>query len=336
MRFSVVLKALVLLYMVSAVAVPLCSANAFRNLEEGGQAPDFTLKDTQGNDVTLSGYTGKVVVALFFRPDQEKSHDAMADLQKVHAKYASKGVVVLGIMPEPGQKAKLAEEMEHEKVTYTVLLDDGKAAYGGWGVFLYPTTGILGKDGRLFRHIPSHNRKYADTVEGNVRLALGEINEGQLNELLNPKEIERLSPEQKKAERHMMLGQRMVERKLLDRAAHEYEQAVEADPSLAAARVAYGFVLLKMGDPAKAKEHFAKAVEQDPKVDDGKTGLGAAEVAAGELDKGIATLEDALKLNTKPARAHFELGKAYEKKGAADKASENYRKAAEELGGAAW
>lgn len=336
MRFPVVLKALVLMYMLSTVAVPLCSANAFRNLEEGGQAPDFTLKDAQGNDVTLSGLAGKVVVVLFFRPDQEKSHDAMADLQKVQNKYASKDVVVLGVMPEPEQKAKLAEEVAQEKLTYTMLMDDGKAAYGGWGVFLYPTTAVLGRDGKLLRHIPSHNRKYADTVEGNVRLALGEINEGQLNELLNPKAIERLSPEQKKAERHMMLGQRMVERKLLDRAAHEYEQAVESDPTLAEARVAYGFVLLKLGEFDKAKENFAKAVELNPKVDDGKTGLGAAEVAAGELDKGIGTLEDALKLNTKPARAHFELGKAYEKKGAADKASEHYKKAAEELGGAAW
>jgi Tfp pilus assembly protein PilF len=70
----------------------------------------------------------------------------------------------------------------------------------------------------------------------------------------------------------------------------------------------------------------------DPKVDDARTGLGASFVAQQQVDKGIEVLTDALKLNPKPARAYFELGRAYEKKGAFDKASEHYRKALEALG----
>jgi len=304
---------------------------AFRNLNEGQPVRGFTMKDTAGNDVALSNYSGKVVVAVFFRPDQDASQKALADLQKVYDKYASKGVVFLAITPELEQENKIRELVDKEKIKYPILLDAGRKVYGDWGVFLYPTTGILDRETKLFKHVPSHNRAYADTVEAYVRLCLGEINQEQLNAILNPKELAELTPEQKKAQRHMNLAGRMVERKLYDKAAEEYAQAIESDPALVEAHVKYGFVLLKAGNPAKAKENFTKALELDPKAQDAEAGLGSSEVALGNVDKGIEVLEGALKLNTKPARTHYELGVAYEKKGALDKAAENYRKAVEAL-----
>jgi thioredoxin-dependent peroxiredoxin len=39
-------------------------------LKEGDNAPDFTAKDDQGNDITLSGFRGKKV-ALFFYPKDD-------------------------------------------------------------------------------------------------------------------------------------------------------------------------------------------------------------------------------------------------------------------------
>lgn len=307
-------------------------ALAFRNVSEGQPVPVFSLKDTNGNTVSMSDFAGKAVVVIFFKPDQDHSVSALADLEKMQPKLAPKGVVTLGIMSEMDQQAKLKEVMQDKKITFPVLLDDGRKAYGAWGAFLYPTTGIVDKQGKLAVQVPSYNRKYAETVEGNVRVVNGEITKEQLAELLNPKEKEQMSPERKKAERHMMLADKLVERKMYDKAAGELSQAVEADPSLAEARVRYGFILLKLGDPVKAKENFDKAIETNPKVDDARTGLGACYVASQQVDKGIEVLTDALKMNPKPARAHFELGKAYEKKGTFDKAAEHYRKSLEALG----
>jgi tetratricopeptide (TPR) repeat protein len=321
--------------MVSTVFIIAGAAHgalAFRNASEGQPTPGFSLKDMAGNTVSLSDFAGKVVVVVFFKPDQDNSVAALADLQKLQPRLSPKGVVTLAIISETDEKAKLKEVMDAQKITFPVLLDEGRKAYGAWGVFLYPTTGVIDKDGKLAAQVPSHNRKYAETVEGNARLALGEITKEQLAEALNPKEKEQMSPERKKAERHMMLAGKLIERKLYDKAAEELSNAVAADPDMAEARVRYGFILLKLGDPVKAQENFTKAVEIDPKVDDAKTGLGACYVAQQEVDKGIEVLTDALKLNTKPARAYFELGRAYEKKGAFDKASEHYRKALEALG----
>ncbi|MGA2192915.1 MAG: tetratricopeptide repeat protein [Nitrospirota bacterium] len=306
------------------------AALAFRNVTEGQPVPGFTLKDLAGNDISLSSFAGKVVVVTFFKPDQEFSVRALKDLVKMQAKLGSK-VVILAIMPEMNQQEKLKELVEKEKVTFPVLLDEGRKTYGAWGAFLYPTTGIVDKEGRLAVQVPSHNWKFEETVEGNVRLALGEINKEQLAGELNPKQNEEISPARQKAENHIALARKLMERKMTDKAAAELAQAVEADPTMAEAKVEYGFLLLMQGDAVRAQENFSKAAEQNPRLEDAKTGLGASYVAQGQVDKGIEVLNDALKLNPKPARTHFELGKAYEKKGAPDKAAEHYRKALEEL-----
>jgi len=326
-------KALLLSFLVLfAVTEP---ASGFRNVKEGQPAPGFTMKDTAGKDVSLSDSAGKVVVVIFVRADQN-SEKALADLQKISDKYAQKGVTVMGILSETNQLNQMTEVIAKEKITFPVLIDEGRQTYGAWGTFLYPSTGVLDKQGMLLKHVSSWSRNYLDDVEGNVRLALGEISKEHLEEILNPKDKEKMSPELKKAERHMLAGQRMVERKLFDKAADEYAQAVEADPNFAEAKVRYGFLLLKTGDVPKATELFKKAVELEPKNEDAAAGLGASMVAAGEVDKGIEMIEASLKTNTKPARAHFELGKAYEKKGAFDKAALHYKKAVEDLSGGAW
>ena len=312
------------------------SDHPFKNINIGEAVPGFTLKDTNGSDVSLASYKGKVTLVLFVRPDQKNSQSAMADLQKLMDKYGPKGLAVVAMTPETQQATELKDVVEKEKITYPALLDEGKKVYGEWGAFLFPTTAVLDKEGKMIMPIPSYNRTYPDVMEGYVQYALGEIGKEQLDAIVNPKGSVRLTPEQKNAERHMMLGQRMIDRKLIDKAAEEYGQAVESDPTLVDAHIKYGYVLLKLGDSAKALEQFTKALELDPKAEEASTGLGSVQVSTGNFDKAIEVLEANIKTNPKPARAHYELGVAYEKKGVFDKAAEHYKKAAEELGGIIW
>jgi peroxiredoxin len=311
-------------------------SHAFRNLKESEPVPGFKIKDTKGTEVALDSYKGKFVIVTFFRADQDKSRETLTDLEKIYEKYKDKGVEVIALTPDKNDGRSIAAVVDDLKLTYPVLEDEGRAVYGAWGVFLFPTTGIIDKEGKLYKQIPSHNRQFADDLDGYVRFLLGEITAEELDGILNPKPNERFTPEQKKAERHMMLGQRMIDRKLLDKAAEELKSAVEADPTLVEAHVKYGFVLLKLGNAAEAKPQFEKALELNKRAEDAEAGLGACQVAMGDVDKGIETLEDALKLNPKPARVHYELSKAYKIKGMPDKAAEHCQKALEELGGALW
>lgn len=330
LRFSAVVAIVASLFLASVSHAQL------RNLKEGDTVPDFTLKATDGASVTLSSYAGKVVVVAIIRPDQPNSEKAMEDLQALSEKFKDKGVVFLAMTPNTDDMAALTEVAEKSKATYPILLDEGRHVYGAWGAFLFPTTAVVNAEGVLAKDHPSYNRKYKDTIDAYVQFTLGEIDEAGVDDIINPKDTVEYTPEQKKAERHLMLAQRMIDRSRLDRAEGDLKEAVELDPQNTAAKVTYGFVLLKLDKAAEAKPLFESAIEIDAKAEGAKAGLGACEVAMGEVDKGIATLEDSLKLNPSPERSHFELGKAYQIKGEHEKAAEHFRKAAEELAGALW
>jgi peroxiredoxin len=66
--------------------------------EVGDLAPDFTLKDQDGNDVTLSALRGKKVI-LSFHPLAwtEVCKIQMQDLEKHREKFAELNAIALGI-----------------------------------------------------------------------------------------------------------------------------------------------------------------------------------------------------------------------------------------------
>ncbi len=61
------------------------------------QAYDFHLTDIEDNTVTLSGFTGNVVVLGFWSSMIEKSIDILPFLRKLHEEFRGKSVSVIGI-----------------------------------------------------------------------------------------------------------------------------------------------------------------------------------------------------------------------------------------------
>ena len=89
----------------------------------GTQAPDFTLKDQAGKNVTLSSFKGKRVL-LSFRPLAwtPVCHDQMYSLEKNHDRFEKLNTVTLGIGVDSSQSNKAwAESM---KIKNTRLLSD--------------------------------------------------------------------------------------------------------------------------------------------------------------------------------------------------------------------
>jgi thioredoxin-dependent peroxiredoxin len=106
-----------------------------RRLAPGDQAPDFTLLDADGKEVSLSSFRGQRVIVYFYpaamTPGCTKEacdfRDSLADLN-------SAGVAVLGISPD--QPAKLAKFRDKEGLTFPLLSDPDHAvleAYGAYG-----------------------------------------------------------------------------------------------------------------------------------------------------------------------------------------------------------
>jgi thioredoxin-dependent peroxiredoxin len=101
----------------------------------GDPAPDFTLKNAEGQDVSLNAFRGRSTVVYFYpaasTPGCTKEacdfRDSLAFLRKA-------GYEVLGISPDP--VTKLARFATAEGLNFPLLSDEDHAvaeAYGAWG-----------------------------------------------------------------------------------------------------------------------------------------------------------------------------------------------------------
>ena len=67
-------------------------------LEANSVAPDFTLKDSNNNDVSLSSFKGKKVVLYFYPKDNTSGCSKQAiEFKNYYEEFKKKGVVVIGV-----------------------------------------------------------------------------------------------------------------------------------------------------------------------------------------------------------------------------------------------
>jgi len=106
-------------------AAPSATAESASEASTGAKAPDFTLRDTEGRDVRLSDFAGKVVLIDFWATWCEPCKAAMPHLQELYAKYADKGFVILGVsMDGPETMAYVGPTLSPYGITFPVLLDE--------------------------------------------------------------------------------------------------------------------------------------------------------------------------------------------------------------------
>ena len=115
------------------------------------EAPNFTLKDINGDQFQLSQLKGKVVILDFWAtwcPPCRQEIPHFVDLQK---QYQSKGLEIVGISVDDRGAAVVKPFAQKFNINYTMLVD-GQAItnlYGG--VQGIPTTFVLDKQGRIVK-----------------------------------------------------------------------------------------------------------------------------------------------------------------------------------------
>jgi peroxiredoxin Q/BCP len=117
-------------------------------LSPGDQAPEFTLPDADGNEVSLSDYRGRKVVVYFYPAAMTPGCTTQAcDFRDNLSSLSAAGYAVVGISPDPPKK--LAQFRERDSVNFPLLSDTSKAtleAYGAWGekkMYGKTVTGVL-------------------------------------------------------------------------------------------------------------------------------------------------------------------------------------------------
>lgn len=116
------------------------------------KAPDFSLRDTRGHEVTLQSYRGKVVVLNFWTktcgPCMEEMPE-IADLAKILKPMGDVAVVTVST-DDTAQEATdvLKSVLREAEPPFPVLMDpEAKVVKGKFGTSLYPETWIIDKNG---------------------------------------------------------------------------------------------------------------------------------------------------------------------------------------------
>ena len=152
-------------------------------LEPGDTAPDFTLPDQDGRDVTLSELRGQPVVVYFYPKDDTPGCTTQAcGIRDQWAEFQQAGAVVLGISPD--------DVASHERfaakhdLPHTLLADPDREVmepWGAWGtknMYGRETVGVIrstvlldaeGRVAKVWKRVQT--KKHADQVLA----AIGEL-----------------------------------------------------------------------------------------------------------------------------------------------------------------
>ncbi|WP_166980756.1 thioredoxin-dependent thiol peroxidase [Paramicrobacterium fandaimingii] len=117
-----------------------------KQLTTGDTAPDFTLPNAEGTDVTLSSYRGSDVVVYFYPKAETPGCTTEAcDFRDNLASLRGAGYDVIGISADPVES--IASFAKNHDLTFPLLSDAGAATakeYGAWGEKVINGTAMVG------------------------------------------------------------------------------------------------------------------------------------------------------------------------------------------------
>lgn len=118
-------------------------------LEPGDRAPDFTLLDDTGAEVSLTDFRGTNVIVYFYPAAMTPGCTTQAvDFTDSLEAFTAEGYAVVGISPDKPEK--LAKFRAKDHLTVTLLSDPDKQVLTAWGAY-------------------GEKKLYGKTVEGVIR-----------------------------------------------------------------------------------------------------------------------------------------------------------------------
>jgi len=140
--------------------------------EVGYRAPDFALPGLDGQRVRLSDFRGKKAIFLnFWATWCPPCRLEMPTMEKAYQEYKSRGLEVLAVSIDAGQKSVVKNFLQEFKLTFPALLDSDMEVLRLYRIFSLPATFLIDKQG-IIRH---RELGYSDWTNPESRKKLEEI-----------------------------------------------------------------------------------------------------------------------------------------------------------------
>jgi peroxiredoxin len=130
----------------------LLKKSGFAVPEKPFAAEDFTLGTVDGSQASLSSFRGKVVFLSFWATWCGPCKQELPSIEALYTKLSSRGLVVVAV--DLGEdKAKVAQFVKTNKLTFPVLLDFHAAVGSAYQASSIPTNYLLDRSGHIIARI---------------------------------------------------------------------------------------------------------------------------------------------------------------------------------------
>ncbi len=133
-----------------ALAVFFPAAEARASLHRGAEAPDFKLRDLDGNEVSLKEFRGKVVVVSFWATYCMGCKAEIPHLNRFYQKYENKEAVLLGLSMDNCPVDDIRKFADRWNIRYPILQADRNTTRA-WRVRALPITYLVDPQGIIQR-----------------------------------------------------------------------------------------------------------------------------------------------------------------------------------------
>lgn len=115
----------------------------------GQPAPDFSLGDLEGNEVSLADFRGRPVIVNFWATWCGPCRIEMPELQEAYEERQEEGLAILAVNMEETPEMVSGFFYDELGLTFTPLLDREGEVTDLYGVFNLPTTYFVDAEGRI-------------------------------------------------------------------------------------------------------------------------------------------------------------------------------------------
>jgi len=156
----------------AACAATVIALPAAVAADPSGPAPQFTLPEKGGGQLSLAQYKGQVVMINFWASWCGPCRQEMPLLEDIYKKYNKLGFTLIGVNVEPDSKAA-DDWLKATPVTFPIGYDKDSKVSQMFQVSGMPTTVIIDRKGNLrYRHVsykPGDEGEYLNTIRAMIR-----------------------------------------------------------------------------------------------------------------------------------------------------------------------